>query len=270
MNGQLMPVYLSTTHDDPKLQQQMLWFLKQPGIKWLTASKSPDPSIPQLHITRSGVFLQCEGHDPLFFHPSMALLRLINILKGEDDRFLQALQVTEGDLVLDATMGLATDALVAAWAVGDRGKVVALEYSPIICALVSHGLKELAQGAIPKVSNPVKRTAWQCLAAAARRIEVIYADHNVFLFSQEPKSYDIIYFDPMFRRAKKRSTAIRPLRRYSDHHPLKETTIAQAAKIARKRVVLKERKSSPEFERLGFTVLPGGKNSPIDYGVITC
>jgi hypothetical protein len=39
-------------------------------------------------------------------------------------------------------------------------------------------------------------------------------------------------------------------------------------RVARKKVVLKERNDSGEFDRLGFTHIQGSKNNPIAYGVI--
>jgi 16S rRNA (guanine1516-N2)-methyltransferase len=69
----------------------------------------------------------------------MALLRMINLNRGIQDRFLEATNLRPGDIFLDGTLGLASDSLIAAWAVGKTGQVIALEGSKLIHFLVSEG-----------------------------------------------------------------------------------------------------------------------------------
>lgn len=45
-------------------------------------------------------------------------------------------------------------------------------------------------------------------------------------------------------------------------------TVAEARRVARRRVVMKERRESEEFERLGFFEVVGGKYSRVSYGVM--
>lgn len=178
------PVVLKLTHPtDSNLQTKAQWFSMQPGIKLLKASDSSfhpiqNLPLPILHITRKGTFLETEGIR-FSFHPNMALIRLIQLNRGESDRFLSATGLQRGDAFLDATLGLGTDALVAAWKVGEEGRVITIEHSAILAALIRDGLSSLAHGLLPGVKNPEKAKAWLGLAEAARRIEVLWGDHKV-------------------------------------------------------------------------------------------
>jgi 16S rRNA (guanine1516-N2)-methyltransferase len=260
-----IPVLIKTTHSDSDLQNRLNWFLHQPGCKW-AFERSGEEGIPELTITRRGVFLT-NGTERLSFHPSMALIRLINLRRGGSDRFLEATQLKPGDTLVDATLGLGSDALIGAWAVGDEGRVLAIEQSPILAALIYDGLAHFRE-IIPKAKNREKQDAWAALARASRQIEVRWGDHSEFLGLIPSNSVDVVYFDPMFRHTCKQSDSIQPLHRWSDHSPLDVMAVLEACRIARHRVVLKERKNSSEFRRLGFDKLLSGQYSPVDYGVI--
>ena len=75
-----------------------------------------------------------------FFHPSMADLRLKHVAAGESDHLIEALALKPGMKVLDCTLGLASDAIVASYAVGAAGKVVGVEASPLLAFVVARGL----------------------------------------------------------------------------------------------------------------------------------
>ncbi|MEL1136385.1 class I SAM-dependent methyltransferase [Desulfitobacterium sp. THU1] len=266
-------VILNLTHPkDPHLLKQSAWFSEQPGITILPSekrySRPRDRELyPTLHITRKGTFLEA-GEHRIMFHPSMALLRVIQILRGEPDRFLKAVNLQEGDTFLDATLGLGTDALVAAFRVGARGQVIGIEHSAILSALVQDGLTSLAQGNYPQADNPDKNRAWLALSEAAQHIQVQWGDHQELLTQFLSSSVDVVYFDPMFRHTRDKSDSIRPLHQVSNPQALSQEAVAEAYRVARKRVILKERKESPEFARLGFSVDEGGKYSHVDYGMI--
>lgn len=243
-------------------------FAGLPGINLVPAhSLSEKDKIPLLRLSPKGLTLK-DGDQTLFFHPSMSLLRLLNIIRGKEDRFLQAAGLTQGDSFLDGTMGLASDTLIAAWAVGEKGRIIALESSPLIYALVSDGLKRLKMLAPPEISNRQKRLAWQELSKASGRIEVYLANHLEFLKQMPDSSVDVIYFDPMFRITRSKSSSIKPVKTWSNPDPIQLNTIAEAKRVARRRIVLKERKNSPEFLKLGFKITGENKYSPVDFGVI--
>lgn len=260
-----LPIHIKITHSDSKLQKRLDWFLQQPGCTWTTTPRGEE-RFPELAITRRGVFLT-NGTERLAFHPSMALIRLINLRRGESDRFLEATKIIAGDSLIDATLGLGSDALIAAWAVGETGKVLAFEQSPVLAAMVQDGLSHINE-LITNSKNEEKQVAWATLAEASHRIQISWGDHIEFLRRIPTSSVDIVYFDPMFRQTLQQSKSIQPLHQWSDHKPLDHKAIYEACRIARKRVVLKERKNSSEFQRLGFEILLGGQYSPVDYGVI--
>ena len=207
------------------------------------------------------------GDQEFFFHPSMALLRIMNSYKGEQDRMAQAMGVGPDMTILDCTLGFGTDALVAAFFAGPSGKVTGLESSRVVASLVKHGLKEY-QVKLHNGLDPIKTRTLLELPSIMARIEVINASHLDFLKQAAANSYDIVYFDPMFRSPQEDSIAISPLRKLACPNPVDPESILLARRVARHRVVLKESRFSREFERLGFESVPGGKYSPISYGVI--
>lgn len=194
------------------------------------------------------------GENEFFFHPGLAGLRIKEINNGKTDQMISAMSLKEGYTVLDCTMGLGTDAIVASYVTGAASGVTALESSPVICELVKRGLQSYED----EDSQ---------ITQAMRRVKVINTKYKEYLASLKPGSCDIIYFDPMFRSPRRRSPGINAARMLADHDPVDSETIDLALKAAARRVVLKERRDSAEFERLGFNRIVGGKYSPVAYGV---
>ena len=258
-------ILIKITHSDPELLERLSWFYRQPGCNW-SISRGGEGEFPELTITRQGVFLT-NGSKQLSFHPSMAIIRLLNLLRGGFDRYLEATQLKGGDSLIDATLGFGTDALIGAWAVGEKGSVLGIEQSPILAAFVQDGLRHFTE-IIRKAHNKDKQDTWSALAQASRQIEVRWGEHLEYIKQIPSRSVDVVYFDPMFRNTIKKSDSIVPLHRWSDHNPLNHEAVQEACRVARNRVVLKERKNSPEFRRLGFGIMSGGQYSPVDYGVI--
>ena len=139
--------------------------------------------------------------------------------------------------------------------VGASGEVVALEANPVVAFLIEHGLQTFTG------EHPLTE-------AAMRRIKVVASDYLDYLRTQPDDSFDAVYFDPMFRHPFEESSGIHPLRRLADPRPLSPEAVAEACRVARRRVVLKESSRSLEFDRLGFRETVGGKYSHIRYGVI--
>ena len=71
----------------------------------------------------------------------------------------------------------------------------------------------------------------------------------------------------MFRHPLMQSENMNPLRYAADHDPVSEEMMAEARRVARRRVVLKETSKSTEFARLGFPEIAGGRYSSVHYGV---
>lgn len=196
------------------------------------------------------------GHTDLTYHPSMAFVRAKRLLEGESDTMITASRAEAGDHVLDCTAGLGSDSLVFAVVTGAEGKVTACESEFPLYALVREGMQRY-ESDMPLID------------AAMRRVEMVHMPHQQLLKQLPDASHDIVYFDPMFRSTVEASAHMDPLRHMANHEPLSKDTIAEACRVARKTVVMKELRDSTEFERLGFSQVIRTKNSKLAYGVIT-
>ena len=191
----------------------------------------------------------------LFFHPSTAHLRIKNLRRGEGDRLITAAKISAGMKILDCTLGLGADAIVESFAVGESGKVVALEINPVLAEIVRFGLKNFSEDS-------------EYILEAMRRIEVVTADYLDYLKAAENNSFDVVYFDPMFRHALMKSSGINALRPVADDRALTQEAVQEACRVAKNFVVMKENAKSGEFSRLGFEIADGGKYSSISFGII--
>lgn len=200
-------------------------------------------------------FLKRDKND-LFFHPNLAKIRITSMLKGSHDRLIEIAQVQKGDAVLDCTMGLATDAIVFSFAVGEKGNVVTVESESILALLAREGLQSYKSGIDE-------------LDGAMERVIVVHADHFEYMKRQPDKSFDVVYFDPMFRQPVN-TIALTPLREIANNSAVRIDAIKEAKRIARKKIILKERPNSREFERLGFEEIFRNKSSDVIYGTINC
>ncbi|MGI6548811.1 MAG: class I SAM-dependent methyltransferase [Syntrophomonadales bacterium] len=196
-----------------------------------------------------------QGKERFFYHPSMGKNRVSRLRRGESDPIIEAMELKAGMEVLDCTLGLGADALVISFVVGKEGRVWGLESSPITAAIVRWGMKKYPDGP-------------QWLKEAMDRIEITCADYLAELRGLPDNSFDIVYFDPMFRQPVQSSKPIAPLRQLANHQPLSVEAVSEAIRVSRKRVVLKERHDSTEFERLGFIEVVMGNHSEIAYGVM--
>ncbi|WP_339177181.1 class I SAM-dependent methyltransferase [Paenibacillus sp. FSL R5-0701] len=221
-------------------------------------------SLPKLieHYGINEILVVLNGRARLFrkdateleFHPSMGFVRAKRVLRGEADPMLEAGAVIEGDTIVDCTAGLGSDALVFSVAAGKSGQVIACESSQPLYTLLLEGMSHY------KSNQPLVDEAF-------RRIDLRHVDHLELLRSMPDRSCDTVYFDPMFREPMMDSSAIQPLRDYANAHALNEQSIMEAKRVARKRVVMKEKRGSAEFDRLGFEILDRA-NAKTLYGVI--
>ena len=192
-------------------------------------------------------------YGPFAYHPGMAEIRVQQLLRGAPDHLVKALDLRCGARVLDCTLGLASDAAVAACVVGETGRVVGLEASLLLHFAVKHGLAHY------ECKTPL-------LTAALRRVEAVHAVAAEYLASCAPDSYDVVYFDPMFRHPVQGSKAMEALRPLALEEPLAKSTVELALKVA-PRVVIKER-SEYLLAEYGCTEYVGGKYSRIKFGII--
>ncbi|HEU4383818.1 MAG TPA: class I SAM-dependent methyltransferase [Anaeromyxobacteraceae bacterium] len=181
------------------------------------------------------------------WNPGMGALRARRLLQGErgrptGDPFLAAADFRPGETVLDCTLGIGADALVAAAAVGAKGRVLGLEASAPLAALVEEGLRLLPH-------------------PAARRVEVRLADHRSFLAAAPERSFDVVVFDPMFREARAQNPSFDLVRRLGDPRPLSPEALARARRVARRCVVVKDGAPGWDLARLGLVPLPSTRGA---------
>lgn len=190
----------------------------------------------------------------VFFHPSMAVVRVKRMKLGDTDVVVEKSGVLPGDTVLDCTLGMGADAIVFAHAVGEKGKIVGIEHNPVLAVLVREGLRTWHSD-VPEVND------------AMRRVQVVTGNHVAYMKDLPDHSVDVVYFDPMFRSTIKESSNFDPVRILSKADALTLDSMEEAKRIARRSIVLKERISSGEFQRLGFPP-PHRRSSAFTYSVI--
>ncbi|MCD8502330.1 MAG: class I SAM-dependent methyltransferase [Bacillaceae bacterium] len=191
---------------------------------------------------------------PFFFHPNSSSFRVKRYLRDEGDPFIAAAQIVEGSSILDCTLGLASDSILASVVAGSSGSVVGIEANKYAAYLVKRGLSSW--------DSNVKE-----MVAAMQRIKVITSHHLQFLKEQLDDSFDIVYFDPMFETEVLSSHGINPIRHLAEYSDLTEETIEQAKRVAKQRVVLKDHWKSLRFKKHGFTVYTR-PTSQFHYGTI--
>jgi len=206
-------------------------------------------------VTEKGLKCYRNGNEPLFFHPGTSMFRIKRMLSGTHrEPMLEISEAGPGDTVIDCTAGLCSDAIVFSHAVGSEGRVIAVEADPLISLVASHGLQSLETD-VPEMN------------AAMRRIEMRHGHHLDVLRSLPDRSADLVYFDPMFRSPIEESSGISPLRNYAFMQEISAESVAEAKRVARRVVMMKERRGSAQFARLGF-VQDDRHNAKIAFGVI--
>ena len=207
-----------------------------------------------LIFTKDGLKAHTSQGD-LFFHLNMAQLRILNLNRNQKDHMVEAMDLKPKMSVLDCTLGLGTDATVASYIVGENGKVVGLESATLIYLITKYGLANFNHDKI-------------AINHSLRRIESFNLHYLDYLKAQGDNSFDIVYFDPMFRKPIQDSANFKPMRAIANMEQLQSKALVEALRVAKKRVVIKETKDSMEFKRLNISQIYGGKYSSVSYGVI--
>ncbi len=190
------------------------------------------------------------------FHVGTAVLRCEQMRKGNADRLCRLLPQEGHCDVLDCTFGQAGDSTTLSWYLGNRGQVTALEKSTILYEIGRAGLA----GYVDKEDS---------LTQAVRRISLFHEDYKTFLSRAPEKSFDVIYFDPMFHHPVKREVNdMEGFRRAASYDGLTMDVLELAMRVARKRIIVKERPFSPLFRQEIFTEIHGKKGQSTAYGVI--
>lgn len=176
---------------------------------------------------------------PFFFHPNSSAFRLKRVARGEQEPLLTACELQQGDSFLDCTLGIGSDSLLAAYVVGKQGKVTGLEANQNVAFIVKKGMQTYDTTELP-------------LTACMRNIEVIHANALKYLQQQSSNSYDVVYMDPMFEQVIEESSNFEALRHAGSHIELSAEWVAEAKRVAKKRVVLKAHYQSEWFDQFGF------------------
>lgn len=254
-----MKVAVTTSHDDKGVLNQAQAIAAELAIEFLPRRRKSLDGLRQeygldyvLVVEKEQIVLK--GETSIAWHPGMAVPRLKALRQGKTDPLVEALGLREGDRVLDCTLGLASDALVCAYAVGTTGSVTGLEANPYLAFITRWGLKNF---------NGQNTHVREVL----RRISVLHADYEKFLCRQPDDSFDVVYFDPMFRQGLTQSSSMNAIRPLAKYNPVSEAALQEALRVAERKVVLKEKAGSTEFERLKPDRHGGGKYSPVAYGI---
>ena len=189
----------------------------------------------------------------LLYHPGLGKVRWQRVVqRHENDNFLTAMDIRPGQRILDCTVGLAADALLASHAAGETGKVIGLEASLPLWFLTSRGVM-LYKSKFPELVQDLQR------------IEIIHAEASAYLKAVPEDCFDVVYFDPMFRQPVRKSSEMVPLRPLAYDEPLSPATVDLALKVA-PRVVIKER-SVEILQEYGCTEFVGTKYSAVRFGI---
>ena len=193
---------------------------------------------------------------PRAFRASLGLaaLRLQRALTGEVDPLVRAARLTPGDRVLDATLGLGGDALLASFAT--RAPVVGLEASPLLAAFTQVSLRR------PGGAGPLLAAARE----AGARVEVRCAEHSAALAALPSGSFDVVLFDPMFRLPSRASPLFGLVRAFASSGLLTREVLREAQRVARRGVLVKDAAPGRELGRLGMTPLPARRFPRIVFG----
>lgn len=201
--------------------------------------------------------LVIKGEDTeVFWHPSMTELKIKSIKNGNKESMIEAAELKEGDSILDCTLGFAGDSIVFASVVGESGRVVGTEVNKYIAYLTKDGLENYN-----KVNIEMKKYM--------ESIKVINTSYEEYLAEAEDNSFDVVYFDPMFKEPNKKSSSINGFRNFTEHKGLTKEVIKEALRVCRRKVVIKERYALNSLDEIGVEKYYGGKRrGAIIYGVI--
>ena len=178
-------------------------------------------------------------------HGGIGVLRLRNVLGGGNDALCQSCGIRQGDVFVDATAGQCQDALIAAAAVGESGRVIAFEASPLLWAVTSSRPVSTGDANVDRMLN--------------ERIEVRLGEAAELLRRMPDRSADVIYFDPMWQVPSKASPSFGVLRKLAHNGRLNTEAIREARRVARRAVVVMDQPGGEELERLGLPVVSSGQ-----------
>jgi hypothetical protein len=251
----------TSTNKSPELEERAQSIARE--LNGLYAPRSGGPLAPLFAETLAERIIVVEQgklslHDQsgaeYRYHPNLALVRGLNYLRGQGDTYLRAAELSEGETVLDCTLGFGTEALLAALVVGANGEVIGLESVPELALLSREGMRQF-------------RLVQKPLAEAMRRVGVVTADYRDYLPRAASHSADLVYFDPFFGEPVSGSEhTILPLARFGNRSPLDSRSVMEARRVARRRVLIKQPRNMDLSEIAGDEgTLIGARRGHVSY-----
>ena len=144
---------------------------------------------------------------------------------------------------------------MAAYTLPENVEIIALEKSFPVYAVGRDGLRSMQVPESP------------ALTAALRRIHLLHADVSDYLKKQPDNRFDVIYFDFMFHHTVSQTNNLAELRTFAAQTGLDELLWEEAKRVAKKRIIVKNRPFASWFKTHPPTFLRGGTYSRVVYGV---
>ena len=215
--------------------------------------KAWDGASAALVVETNGASLTLSDGRVVRSHPGMGLVRVRRLVKGEEhDPIVDLTEARAGDSVLDATFGFGQDALVMAYAAGESGRVIGFEQSPLLAGLAMAGASFWAKPGAEIMS----------------RVEIRHGDSQAFMKGCPDGSFDVVLIDPMFRRPRMAAPDFAALRDLADEALLSAEHLAEARRVARRWVLVKDAWPGKELRRLGIEPLLSRRSAEIAFGRI--
>jgi Putative SAM-dependent methyltransferase len=181
-------------------------------------------------------------------HVQQGLLT-IKVQQGLEHPFIRAV-LGDDDMntplrIIDATLGLAGDALHVAHSL-PAASIIGIERSPLMHALLEEGLVRLSKSMVTR---------------SATAIELRGGDASDELAAMADDSVDVVMLDPMMSRPRPSAPSMSLLRTFAWPAPASPALLLHAARVARRRVVLKLGRGAPLPPGcpLRFESSPGGR-----------
>ena len=189
-------------------------------------------------------------------HPNTSVLRITNLCRGRSDVLTDLMHLKNGDRLLDCTCGLGADAITGAHITGDEGFVLALESSPLLALLAGRGMESYTHQSHIEVTQ------------AMRRVNIKNACYQDVLSELPDKSFDVVYFDPMFKNSIETANGIQLIRVLANYETPTNEDILHAKRIASRSVLLKDSSNGKLLSQLNFNLAKTGRH--FSYGIICC
>jgi hypothetical protein len=215
----------------------------------VVAKTSGLPFVPRSHlkegqitivVEEGGAQLPLDGRI-IRSHPGNGLERVRRLARALDsDPLVDASTLRPREAVLVATFGLGEDAAVLAHAVGRHGKVVGVESRPLLTALAVAGSPYWARPA----NDAMRWAAFVC------------CDHASYLRKARAGMFDVVYLNLVFERPAWAPADEVGRRLIPDPPPVTSEDIAEACRVARRWVIVRDTRPGLRLDRLNIPVLP--------------